>query len=74
MAVADNDRAVILVAGVLGLRWSEAIGLRVGDVDFLRRTLTVRRTIAEVEGKFRIAETKAGLVEADYERPRLPDR
>lgn len=26
-------RALVLVAGVLGLRWSEAVGLQVGDVD-----------------------------------------
>ena len=52
-------RALVLVAGVLGLRWSEAVGLQVGDVDFLRRTLTVRRTIAEVEGRFLVADTKS---------------
>ena len=49
----------MLVAGVLGLRWCEAVGLQVGDVDFLRRTLTVRRTIAEVEGRFHLAGTKS---------------
>ena len=58
-AVPAEYRALILVAGILGLRWSEAIGLRVGDVDFLRRTLSVRQTIAEVEGRLLIAETKS---------------
>ena len=57
--VPGEYRALILVAGVLGLRWSECAGLRVGDVDFLRRTLMVRQTIAEVEGKLLVAETKS---------------
>ncbi|MGH9121577.1 MAG: tyrosine-type recombinase/integrase [Acidimicrobiales bacterium] len=56
--IPDQNRAFILIAGVLGLRWSEAVGLQVGDVDFLRRTLTVRRTISEVEGRFHEADTK----------------
>ena len=43
-AVPAEYRALILVAGLLGLRWSGCIGLRLGDVDFLRRTLTVRQT------------------------------
>lgn len=58
-AVPDSYEALILIAGVLGLRWSEAVGLRVGDVDFLRRTITVRRTIAEVKGKFCVTDTKS---------------
>jgi integrase len=57
-AVDARYRALILSAGVLGLRWSEAIGLRIGDVDFLRRTLTVRQTMAEVDGRFHVADTK----------------
>lgn len=36
--------------GFLGLRWSECVGLRVGRIDFLKRTLTVAETIAEVGG------------------------
>src|SRR4051812_32859568 len=52
-------RGLILLGGVLGLRWSEAIGLRVCDVDFLRKTLTVTQTISEVEGRLSIAPTKS---------------
>jgi integrase len=58
-AVGDRYRALVLVGGVLGLRWSEAIGLRVSDVDFLRRTLTVWQTISEVEGRLNVAPTKS---------------
>ena len=57
--VGSSYRALILIAGVIGLRWSEAIGLRVCDVDFLRKTLTVTQTISEVEGRLSIAPTKS---------------
>lgn len=55
-AVPPRYRALVLVAGVLGLRWSEAIGLRIGDVDFLRRTLTVAQTVEEVGGRVRVVD------------------
>ncbi|MGH9107320.1 MAG: tyrosine-type recombinase/integrase, partial [Acidimicrobiales bacterium] len=58
-AVPGEYRALMLMAGVLGLRWSECAGLRVEDVDFLRRTLRVRQTIAEVEGRLIVADTKS---------------
>jgi Protein of unknown function (DUF429) len=41
---------MVYLAGVLGLRWSEVIGLRVGAIDFLRRSVDVTVTVAEVEG------------------------
>jgi integrase len=52
-------RPVVYVAGVLGLRWSEIAGLRVRHLDFLRRTLTVTETIAEVSGRLQPATTKS---------------
>lgn len=55
-AVPLRYRALVLVAGVLGLRWSEAIGLRVVGVDFLRRTLTVAQTVEEVAGRVRVVD------------------
>lgn len=58
-AVPDRYRALILVAGVMGLRWSEAAGLRIGSVDFLRRKLAVRETLAEVEGHLSVEATKS---------------
>jgi integrase len=48
--VPERDRALILVAGYLGLRWSEIVGLRVGDVSLLERRLTVRNTVVELNG------------------------
>jgi integrase len=44
-------RATVLL-GALGLRQGEVFGLRVGAIDFLRGTLTVRATLNEVEGNF----------------------
>lgn len=58
-AIGERYRALVLIGAVLGLRWSEAIGLRVDDVDFLHRTLTVNQTISEVEGRLAIAPTKS---------------
>lgn len=52
-------RPVVYVAGVLGLRWSEIAGLRVRHLDFLRRTLTVTETVAEVSGRLLPATTKS---------------
>lgn len=58
-AIGPRYRALVLVAGVIGLRWSEAIGLRVRDIDFLQRAIHVRQTISEVEGHLAVAETKS---------------
>ena len=52
-------RPIVYVAGVLGLRWSEVAGLRVRHLDFLRRTLTVTDTVAEVSGRLLPATTKS---------------
>ncbi|MGH9104942.1 MAG: tyrosine-type recombinase/integrase [Acidimicrobiales bacterium] len=54
----------MLVGGVLGLRWGEAVGLRVRDIDFLRRTVTVAQVVEETAGHLAIvseAKTAAGL-------------
>ena len=58
-AIQPRYRALVVVAGVLGLRWSEAIGLRVADINFFGRTVTVNQTISEVAGKLTVAPTKS---------------
>ena len=52
LADAINDRytPIPYLAGVLGLRWSEIAGLRVGRLDLLRRQLTIAETLAQVGG------------------------
>lgn len=52
--VPGHYRGLVLVAGVLGLRWGEAIGLRVRDLDFLRRTVTVAQVVEETAGHLTI--------------------
>jgi integrase len=57
-AMPPEYRAIVYLAGALGLRWSEIAGLRVGRVDFLARTLTVTETVAEVEGQLVFSDVK----------------
>lgn len=49
-AIDPHYRLTILL-GALGLRQAEVFGLRVGAIDFLRRTLSVRSTVNEIEGR-----------------------
>ena len=58
-AIRPEYRAAVYLAGVLGLRWSEVAGLRVRHLDFLRRTVTIAETIAEVGGRVMPADTKS---------------
>ena len=41
----DHFHAFVAVCAFAGLRLGEAAGLRRGDLDFLRRTMSVRRQI-----------------------------
>jgi integrase len=52
--VPKHYQALVLTAGVLGLAWEEVIALRVRDVDFMRRTVTVAQTVEELAGHIRI--------------------
>lgn len=47
----DERRALVLTLGLCGLRWGEAAGLRVRDVDFGRRRLHVVSSTSRVEGE-----------------------
>jgi integrase len=49
----------VLLGGVLGLRWGEAIGLRICDLDFLRRTITVAQVVEEVAGHLHVLPGEA---------------
>jgi integrase len=53
-AIEGRYRALVLVGGVLGLRWGEAVGLRLCDIDFMRRTVTVAQVVEEVAGQVTI--------------------
>jgi len=74
-AVGLEYRAMIYVAAELGLRFGECAGLQVGDLDFLRRTVTVRRTVGEVSGAVVIGEpkTSAGVRTVAASEPLLAE-
>lgn len=62
---APNARyqALVLVAGITGLRWGEVIALRPMDVNMVDGTITVAQTVEENNGKVRvvpITKTDAG--------------
>jgi integrase len=65
---AGEDRALLLVLAGLGLRRSEASGLQAGDVDFLHRTVHVRRQ-RHPGGRVDAPKSSAGLREI----PAVPD-
>ncbi|MGW0993641.1 tyrosine-type recombinase/integrase [Streptomyces sp. NPDC002523] len=47
-AIQPRYRALVLMAGFLGLRWGELIGLHRRDVDLDQRSVRVRRAVAEL--------------------------
>ncbi len=53
-----KEYTLMVYLGALGLRWSEVVGLRVRNIDFLRRKLTVTETVAEVNGRLQPADVK----------------
>lgn len=52
--VPEHHRALILVAGLLGLRWGEAIGLRRRDIDLDDEVVSVEQSVEEVSGRVRV--------------------
>lgn len=59
-AIYDPVRSTLVVLlAYTGLRWSEAIGLRVRDLNMLRRRLHVRRAVVEIDGVFHEGEPKS---------------
>lgn len=59
-AVPDPDRAtLILVLAYTGIRWGEAVALRVRDLNPLRRRLHVRENAPEVKGRIHVGAPKS---------------
>jgi integrase len=50
-AVPDRYRAMVVLAAGTGLRQGEVFGVQVGDVDFLRRVVHVRRQVKSLPGR-----------------------
>jgi integrase len=55
---AGRYRSLVLL-DVGGLRWGEAIALRVCDVDFLRRRVELHRNVVRVREKFIVGSLKS---------------
>lgn len=53
-------RALVLLLGTVGLRWGEAAALRVADIDFLRRRITLHENAVQVAGKIVVGSLKSG--------------
>jgi len=62
MKVAENAgfyRDVVLVLGLCGLRWGELVGLQVKDLNVTAGTITIRRSLVEINGKLEVSTTKS---------------
>ncbi len=59
--LADNSgehRALVLLLAYTGLRWGEAIGLRVCDIEFLRRRISVHTNAVQIGSRHVVGPTK----------------
>jgi integrase len=65
------SRAYVALCAFAGLHVGEAAGVQVGDIDFLRRTLTVSRQIQREEGGFEVRDPKYGSERSIYLAPAL---
>ena len=52
-------QSLVLLLGVGGVRWGEAAALRVCDVDFLRRRITLHTNAVKVGGGFAVGSLKS---------------
>lgn len=57
-ASTSTYRTLILVLAYCGLRWSEAIGMHVRDINFERDRIQVNRAAVEVEGRIVVGAPK----------------
>jgi integrase len=63
LANASGDyQLLILVAGLLGIRWAELIALTPEDFDFKNKLISVSKSLSEVNGKFELVTPKSGKV------------
>ncbi|WP_228480903.1 tyrosine-type recombinase/integrase [Microbacterium luteum] len=59
LASESRHPEIVTFLGYTGLRWGEATGLRVGDVDFLRRRVHVQENAVMVNGTVRTGTPKS---------------
>lgn len=56
---AKDHRVLVLLLAYCGLRWGEAIALRVKDLDLLRRRLTVVQNAVQIDQKINVGTPKS---------------
>jgi integrase len=72
LAAACKDQGdVVIILAYTGLRWSELVGLRVGDIDLATRRLHVRRAAPEVEGRIIIGPPKTRAAKRTVPLPQI---
>ncbi|WP_371830390.1 site-specific integrase [Antrihabitans cavernicola] len=59
-----QHRVLVLVLSYCGLRWGEAVALRVGDIEFLRRRLAVADNAVQLGVDHAVGQTKGKAVRA----------
>lgn len=57
---AGRYRSLVYLLGICGLRWGEAAALRVSDVDFLRRRITLHRNAVVIGREAHVGSLKSG--------------
>ncbi len=70
-AALPSFRPFLGLCAFAGLRLGEAAGLQIGDIDFLRRSLTVSRQIQRENGGFEVRPPKWGSERVVYLAPTL---
>ncbi|ADG97360.1 integrase family protein [Segniliparus rotundus DSM 44985] len=55
-----GHRTLVLLLGTMGPRWGETVGLQVGDCDFLRRRVHIRRNAVQLGGGQIVVGTPKG--------------
>jgi len=58
-AEAGRYRSLVLLLSYLGLRWGEAAGLRVADIDFLRRRILLHENAVQVGSEMVVGTLKS---------------
>ncbi|MGY4709073.1 tyrosine-type recombinase/integrase [Mycolicibacterium sp. CBM1] len=53
-------RSLVLLLGTVGLRWGEAAALRVGDIDFLKRRITLHENAVTIGSTTHVGSLKTG--------------
>ena len=84
LATACGDQGdIVTILAFTGLRWSELVGLRVGDIDLKARRLYVRQAAPDVEGRIIVGppKTRAAVrtvplpqIVIDALKPRIDNR